>query len=211
MRKPILGFLFTTFFLAFTAQAQTNPVHITSGRIFLTNQYGSPNVRLETANFTAVSNLNVPYSPWENVCPYEPRCTPGKTIGVPSQNSDIDLGGCIGDCTQFVSGTFTINGTTYKNAYFDGYLNFPQVGIFIPRVAQRKGFLRLKNSFSMTGHLQVCEISNVQSPCPANRILYEGDIVGKGALTLTLELRMFYFGTTSTPFGWQKSFEYVFE
>jgi hypothetical protein len=218
MRKLILGVLFTILFLTLTAQAQTknaqvqtDPVHITGGKIFLTNQFDPANTRFETPNFTVVSYLYLPLSPWENVCPFVPQCTLGKTIIAPSQNSSIDLGGCIGDCNHFVRGTFTINGNTYQNVYFDGYLNISQVEFYIPRVAQRKGFLRLKKPFALSGHLQVCEISNIQFSCPADKILYEGDIVGKGNLTLTLEIKMFHTDIRSTTFGWQKSFDYVFE
>ena len=212
MKKLISSILLTVFFLFSTAAAQNAPVEITGGRIFIADGEEEPqNARIETANFTASGFLGGMYSPWNDICKYSPhKCALGKTFSViPAPR--VNVGGCIGSCYQFNYGTFTINGTTYHNAYYRGHFNFSQVDFQIPRIVRRKGFMNFRKPFSMTGHLQVCRESNIDRSCPADKILYEGDFQGGGTLIVTGVIKMFDNGTESYPYLFQKSFEYQFE
>lgn len=210
--KIIFSILFTFVFLAASVSAQTSSVAITGGRLIITggSQEEPGNARFETANFTAVGFLGGQYSPWNDICKSSPdRCSFGKTFRVP-QYPLVYVGGCIGNCYQFTGGTFTINGTTYQNAYYRGQLSFSQVDFQIPRTVRRKGLMTFRKPFTMTGHLQVCQETNIDRDCPANKILYEGDLQGGGTLTATGTIRIFDNGTRSYPYLFQKSFEYQF-
>jgi len=212
MKKILLNFLLAFIFLAPTALAETFPAEITGGRFYITGGAEEPqNARLETENFTATGFLGGQYSPWNDICKYDPnKCRLGKTFSV-IPYSRIDVGGCVGNCYQFNSGTFTINGTTYQNAYYRGHFNFNRVDFQVPRVVKRKGLVTLRKPFSMTGRLQVCQESNIDRNCPADKILYEGDFQGGGTLTVIGEIRIFDNGTTSYPYLFQRGFEYQFQ
>ena len=209
MKKVILSVLFTVVFLASTAAAQTNPVHITGGRFFITGgTQDSQNARIETENFTATGSLGGFYSPWWNIC-IDPSCRLGGSFSIFAPQ--IDLGGCIGSCYQFITGDFTIGGVTYQNVYYRGLFSFPQVTFQIPKIARRKGFVRLQQPFTLNGRLQVCRVSNINQNCPADKILFAGDIKGEGSVTFTGEIRIFDNGTVRTPYLLRKSFDYQFE
>ena len=212
MRNIIFNVLFTFVFLFSVASAQTNPVQITGGRFFIKGGSEEPqNARLETANFTAIGFLGGQYSPWYDICKFDPnRCSFGKTFSV-LPFPRVYLGGCIGECHQFVYGTFTTNGTTYQNSYYRGNFDFSRVDFQIPRMVKRKGLVTFRKPFSMTGHLQVCQETNIDRNCPADKILFDGDVEGEGTLTVTTEIKIFDTGTRSYPYLFQKSFEYQFE
>lgn len=211
MKKLIASILFTVVFLASTAAAQTNPTHITGGKFFITgnSQEDSENARIETANFTAVSNLGGFFSPWWAIC-NDPDCRPGRSFTVITYPA-VDIGGCAGDCNQFIRGTFAVNGTIYQNAYYRGRFNFSQVVFQIPKIARRKGLMTFRKPFTMDGHLQVCQISDINQPCPADKILFNGDVKGGGTLTVTGQFRVYDNGTGGIPFFLRRSFEYQFE
>jgi len=120
------------------------------------------------------------------------------------------IGGCVGYCNQFTGGTFTLNGTTYQLAYYEGYFDFSRVEFQIPRVARRKGLMTLKKPFSMAGHLKVCQVSMNLANCPADKILFDGDIKGEGTLTVTAQIRNLDTGTTIYPYLYPRSYEYQF-
>ena len=209
MREVIFGFLFTFVFLYSTALAQTDPVQITGGRFLISGgQAESQNARIETANFTAISSLGGFYSPWYNIC-LLPDCRMGTSFSIPG--SQIYVGGCVGSCYQFISGTFTINGVTYQNVYFRGNFNLPQVTFQIPKIARRKGLIRLSKPFTMDGRLQVCQVSDINQNCPADKILFVGDVKGEGTVAVTAEIKIFDNGTARIPYLLRKSFDYQFE
>ena len=212
MKKTTLSILFAFVFLASTAAARSNPAEITGGRFLITGGDEQPqNARLETAGFTATGFLGGRYSPWNDICKHDPnKCGLGKTFSV-IPYPRVYLGGCIGDCFQFNRGTFEINGTTYQNAYYRGHFDFSQVSFQVPRTNRRKGSMTLRKPFSMTGRLQVCRESNIDRACPADKILYEGDLRGGGTLTVMGEMRVFDNGSRNYPYLFQKSFEYQFQ
>lgn len=211
MQKIIFTVSFTFIFLFSTALAQTAPIQITGGKMFIQGGAEQPqNARIETANFTATGTLGGMYSPWNDICRYSPSsCAFGKTFSV-IPYPRIDVGGCVGTCPQFNYGTFTINGTTYQNAYYRGHFNFSRVDFQIPRTVRRKGLMTFRKQFSMTGRLQVCQETNIDRQCPADKVLYEGDFQGGGTLTVTGEIKIYDNGITRYPYFSQKSFEYQF-
>lgn len=195
--------------------AQSNPVQINDGR-FLINGYSNgenpQNALIKTDVFSAVSSLGGRYSPWYDICITTPtECSFGQTINVPLYPR-VDLGGCIGSCYQFVRGTFTINGTTYENAYFRGYFDFSQAQIFIPKSVRRKGTMTFRKPFTLSGFLEVCSETNIDRNCPADRILFSGNVAGRGTLTVTMSVRISELARPFPyPYLFQQSFEYQFE
>ena len=201
--------------LGSTAFAQTTSVPITGGRFFM--QRGTPNssnARIETSNFTAVSWVSdSPGSIWD-ICSISsnPRfCKSGTTFSVPSFPT-TGIGFC-GACSppQFPRGTFTINGTTYENAYFKGQFQFSQETFIVSPafLAKRKGLVRFRKPFTMTGNLQVCRTVN-EFGCTDENIIYDGQINGHGTLTVTTKIVVDN-QISIRPFLWRESIEYQFE
>ena len=196
--------------------AQTNATPITGGRFFMQRgAQSTSNARLETSNFTALSWLsdNGGNSVWD-VCSISSNpsfCKSGTTFSVPSFPT-VEVGFC-GSCSppQFPRGTFTMNGTTYENAYFSGQFQFSQATFTVAPafLAKRKGFVRFRKPFTMTGNLQVCQTVN-EFGCSSENILFNGQIIGRGTLTVTT--RIAYDQQTSLrPFLIRESIEYQFE
>lgn len=211
----IIGFLLCGF-LSINAFAETVPLQITNGRFFITpaNGYypGEPNYNavINTEKFSAASYLGGTYSPWNEVC-YAYNCRPGKTFTAP-QSPTVYIGGCIGGCSgpQFAFGTFAINGVIYKNAYFSGSFSFSPETFSIPKLIKRKGSMKFTKPFTMTGRIKVCSEKDYDKNCPADKILFDGQISGRGNLTVIMEIKK---ADSSLPFSVylrQKSFEYQF-
>lgn len=196
------------------AFAQTTSVQITSGRFFIKGGANEEpnNAVLATDNFSAVSFLGGQYSPWFDICLLTPAaCSFGQTFTVP-RYPRVDLGGCIGDCHQFINGTFTINGTTYQNAYFRGYFDFSQESFLIPRTVRRKGTVTFRKPFTLTGFLQVCQETNIDRNCPNDKILFSGTVNGHGTLTVFMGIKISEAGRPNPyPYLSQQGFEYQFE
>lgn len=195
---------------SFSAFSQTTTADITGGRF---NIKGYPNgeepnnATILSESFSATSFLGGQYSPWFDICLTDPKCGFGKTFTVPKYPT-VALGGCAGDCSQFIGGTFTINGTTYTGVYFRGSFTFSQETFFIPRMSKRKGNMYFKKPFTLTGQLQVCEVNDFNANCPADKILFSGMVKGKGTLTATMKINSNSF---RYPYLLQQSFEYQFE
>jgi hypothetical protein len=100
---------------------------------------------------------------------------------------------------------------TYQDVYYRGYFNFSGTTFQIPKIARRKGFARLRQSFTLSGHLKVCQVSDINQNCPADKILFDGDIKGEGSVTFTGEIRIFDNGIVRTPYLLRKSIDYQFE
>lgn len=209
MQKIILTILLALTFLSSNILAQNSAVQITGGRLIITGgQEDSQNARIETENFTATSSLGGFYSPWWNICQL-PSCRPGTSFSIPA--SMIYVGGCIGSCYQFIGGTFIINGVTYHNVYYRGNFNFSQVSFQIPKITRRKGLIRFQKPFTFDGRLQVCQVSDINQSCPADKILYSGEIKGAGTVTMTGVIKTFDNGSAMVPYVMRKSFDYQFE
>jgi hypothetical protein len=208
----IIGFLLTAF-LSVNAFAEGVPVQITGGKFHITRGPNEQrfNAQIETTNFTAASYVGGLYSPWYEVCGFAPYdCRSGKSFIVP-QNSGMFIGGCIGDCDQFVSGPFATIGTSYEKAYYRGNLTFSRDKFFIPKGIKRKGYMYFKKPFTVSGNLQVCQETNIDRDCPVDKILFDGNINGKGTLTITMEIRIWNDAGFSYPYLFPKSFDYQFE
>ncbi len=201
-------------FLSAAAFSQTT-ADITGGRFFIkgyANGEEPNNAIVQTDGFTATSFLGGQYSPWFDICITDYlRCSFGQTFTVPKY-SNVSLGGCVGDCNQFVGGTFIINGTTYQNVFYRGYFNFERVSFLIPKMTRRKGTVVFRKPFTLSGQFQVCQVRDFDAPCPADKILFNGMVKGRGTLTATMNINVVE-RTTSypVPYLFQKGFEYQFE
>lgn len=213
-----LFLILTTIFLTVGSAtfAQTTVVPITGGRFFMQRgAQSTSNAQLETANFTALSWLsdNGGNSVWD-ICSVSSNpsfCKSGTTFSVPSFPT-VEIGFC-GACSppQFPHGKFTINGTTYENAYFSGQFQFSQATFIVAPafLAKRKGFVRFRKPFTMTGNLQVCRTVN-EFGCPSENILFNGQITGHGTLTVTTKIVVDQ-QVSLRPFLIRESIEYQFE
>ncbi|HLM59234.1 MAG TPA: hypothetical protein VK308_00385 [Pyrinomonadaceae bacterium] len=196
--------------------AQTNPVPITGGRFFMQRGVQDlTNARIETSNFTAISWVSdaIGNSVWD-ICSLSSNpsfCRSGTTFSVP-KSPLVDIGFC-GACSppQFPRGSFTINGTTYENAHFEGLFQFSQVEFLVTpmRVAKRKGLVRLSKPFEMKGALRVCRTA-FNPHCTPENLIYSGEIIGQGTLTVTGRI-IVDSQISPRPFLWRESIEYKFE
>ena len=216
MKRHLLTLVTIIITVGSSTFAQTNAIPITGGRFFM--QRGTQdisNAQIETANFTALSWLNDSggNSVWD-ICSTSsnpPFCKAGTTFSVPSFPT-VEVGFC-GACSppQFPRGTFTINGATYENAYFSGQLQFSQATFSVTPVllAKRKGFVRFRKPFTMTGNLQVCRTVN-EFGCAGENILFNGQITGRSTLTVTTRIAVDE-QISMRPFLVRESIEYQFE
>lgn len=202
----LCGFLFTNAF------AESAPIQITDGRIFITGNSDADynNVSLTSGLFSALGSMGGTYSPWDDICKQTPKCALGRSFTVPAYPS-ISLGGCIGTCTQFTSGEFSINGKTYAQAYYRGNLDFSRLSFAIPKKMIRRGVVTFRKPFTVTGNLQVCSETNIDRNCPTGKILFDGGINGRGTLTVTMEIRTWDDGARRFQYLVQKGFDYRFE
>src|SRR4051812_38113395 len=166
--------------LALMAFAQTSPVEITGGRMYVTRTPSMGNVQIQTAAFTATGIVEWSLTPFEISCQTETECKPGRTLSIPG-TSYLYLGD-----TYFRGGsnTFIINGMTYQNVYFEGETILSRVEFFIPKTLayRKKGVVSLRNSFTYSTQMRVCQISMFNAPCPADKLLFEGNLNGHGTL-----------------------------
>lgn len=216
MKKLFLvGFLLCGF-LAVNAFAESVPVQITEGRFFIYRTNGSypgePNYNaiIQTDKFSAASYLGGTYSPWNEICA-SLDCRPGKTFAVPEYPT-VNIGGCVGGCSgaQFAFGTFVINGITYERAYFSGSLTFSRETFSIPRMLKRKGSVRFRKPFTMSGRVKVCSERDYEKDCPADKILFNGNIAGSGNLTVIMQIKAADWLPGNSTYLRQQSIEYQF-
>ncbi len=213
MRSSLFVASLIVLLISFPTFAQS--AQVTAGRFFL--ERGSPNqsnASISGSNFSALSSVSDSgLSVW-NICEVTSSpafCKAGTSFSVPT-NENLDFGVC-GACNppQFALGTFTLNGTTYDNVYFKGKFQFPQVTFAVSPMFlnKRKGIVRFRKPFTMSGNFEVCSSYN-ELYCPAQNIIYSGPIGGHGTLSVIGEVNI---DTTisSLPFLRRKSIEYRFE
>lgn len=214
MRRFFLPLVFLSAILFSTAVfAQTESVQITGGKFTITGRSNEQpqNATITGDNFSATGHLGGLLSPWWDICGGTPDiCRFGKTVFAPRM-TNIDLGGCVGDCNQFIAGRFVLNGNVYENVYYQGYFNFTRNSFFIPRFLRRKGSVNLREHFKLDGRLEVCKVSSIERPCPPEEILFDKYVYGHGTLTFRSEIKNYDSGTQIYPYLSQKSFDYEFE
>ncbi len=213
MQKLILTFLFTIACLSFNVSARTTSVEITGGRFSV---FGDEISRIETSLFTATGSFSEhSESVWYYICGGGSFCRGGTTFRLPFSTR---IGQNIGTFLPFSSGSFSINGVNYPNAYYSaGRLYFadsPQsenLLVTIPKnfSLRRKGTYRITRPFELLpSNFRVCEVSTIERGCPADKVLFDGQIRGRGTLTITLR---FLNQNPQMPQLIRKSFEYQFE
>jgi hypothetical protein len=213
MQKRIFTVLFTFIFLSTTALAQTTPLQITNGKFSV---FGDEASQIETSLFTATGSFSEhSESVWYHVCSGGSICRSGSTFRLPFSTR---IGQNIGTFLPFSSGSFSINGVNYPTAYYyGGRLNFsdnPQseeLMITIPKNfnLRRKGMHRITRPFVLLpSNFRVCEVTTIDRGCPADKVLFDGQIQGHGTVTITLH---FFNGNPQMPLLIRKSFEYQFE
>lgn len=213
MQKLTLSILFTFTFLFSTALAQTTPVQITSGKFSV---FGDEVSQIQTPLFTASGSFyEHSESVWYHVCSGGSVCRGGSTFSLPSSTR---IGQNIGTHLPFSSGSFSINGVNYPTAYYyGGRLKFTEspfseeLMFTVPKNfnLRRKGVYRITRPFKLLpSNFRVCEVSTIDRGCPADKILFDGQIQGRGTVTITLRS---YNGNPQMPLLIRKSFEYQFE
>lgn len=208
MKRQIAKVFFAQLFVltfALAMFAQTNPVQIIGGRIFVSPTQNS--ARIETSNFTAVGNVDWGLSAFGTSCPLgTSTCQPGTTFLAP-EGGIFHLGE---NYFRGLNSSFTINGTTYQNVYFKGETTFERVSFTTPKsfAYNKKRLITLKKPFAYSTQMLVCQVSVTGAPCPANQLLFDGTLQGHGTLTLTLQTRLYpTYGTRYQI----KSYDYQFE
>lgn len=197
---------------------QNSFIPITGGRFFMQRGVSdSSNARIETANFTAISRVSdTGANSVFDICSISSNpafCSVGTTFSVPLFPT-VQVGFC-GACNppQFPQGTFTIDGTTYQNAYFNGQFEFSQArfSVLPAQVSKRKGFVRFRQPFTMTGNLQVCRtVAAADSACRSEDVIYNNQIFGHGTLTVKAKI-ILDSSVSARPFLQRESIEYKFE
>ena len=186
--------------------AQSDAVQITGGKMFVSRALPQTEpTELISANFTSVGKIiRVPESHWAIVCSYI-ECQPGGTFTSP--------GGAYRtfDLREIYSrGNFTINGTTYENVFYSGSFRLDDHTFSIPQIARKKGLMFFQAPFKLDGHLLVCKIDTFASGCPADKLVYEGDIYGHGTMRITMRIKFSAVSDLRT-FIQPENFVYQFE
>lgn len=204
MQKIIFSVLFTAFFLALTAPAQTSPVQITGGRLLIPARMStSGSAELISEIFSSTGFITgVVYTNWYGICDL-PDCRPGATFSTP----DIFY---ISDLQR--TGNFTINGVTYNGAYYSGIFNLGQHTFRIPQIVRKKGLMSFSRPFTMSGRLYVCQVNDYSS-CPADKVLFDRDVIGHGTSTAIMRIKILDVFGNGRPITYlqPESFEFRFE
>lgn len=199
-----------------TSMAQSDPITVTGGRLGVFDNTIST---IETPSFSATGAIGEhSESVWYWVCHAGVGCNGGTTFRLPSSTR---IGQNIGTALPFESGDFTIGGQTYQNVFYTGNFFFAEplaeeLFITIPRVynQRRKGTQRIIRPFTLlsTSKITACRVSMLSGPCPADQLLFDGKIQGKGTLVITLRFNNInpdaVHGASRLI---RKTFEYYFE
>lgn len=181
--------------------AQTNPVQITGGRIFVFgDRQLSGSVELKSEIFNSIGSIkNSGTFPWTDIC-RELDCKPGKEFYSSGTFDFYDLQN---------RGDFTINGAKY-NAYYSNQLHFSRQAIVIPRIARKKGLMFFTIPFEMNGKMSVCQVNDFEKGCPSDKVLFNENVQGHGTLRIILRINFKFFVKLET-FLTLENFEYQFE
>lgn len=215
MKKTL--FLLTLFvsLAASSALAQTTLVQITGGKLAV---FAGGESYLETTSFRAASNntfVDYVESRWHPICfPSYFECSGGSTFRLPSFT---DIGEDVGH-RPFRTGEFTVNNTTYPAFYFGAFVfansdSSESLSVSIPKFAnlRRKGTFRISRPFELLpSRFKVCKVSTMNRACPADQVLFDGSVQGRGTLTITFQYR-FYQHLNPQLQLFRKSFVYEFE
>jgi len=198
MKKVITIFAFVLL-ISMPVFPQAQAANITSGTMFISvSGNNSSRLELNSNGFSSSGNiLHIQKTTWYSNCNF-PDCQPGTNFTTPSAFTFSDMQ---------ERGNFTINGTTHENVWYEGGLDFTDETFLIPRIARRKGLIFFQGKFQMNGTIRVCQINPFASGCPADKIIYEGNIAGHGKLIVRLRSKL------SPPYHWfrAENYEYQFE
>lgn len=198
MKKFITRFAFVLLFSA-SVFAQSQTVNIANGEMFISVS-GDETSRMELNSniFSSSGNIiRIQTTTWYSNCNY-PDCQPGTVFTTPSVFTFYDMQ---------ERGNFTINGTTHENVWYEGGIDFTRETFLIPRIARRKGLLFFQGKFNMNGTIRVCQINPFASGCPADKLIYQGNIAGHGTMIVRLRSRL------HPQYHWfrAENYEYRFE
>lgn len=182
--------IFAIILLVQIAPAQFDPITVMSGRLGVFDDTVST---IETPAFSATGSIGEhSESVWYWVCHAAVGCNGGSTFALPFSTR---IGENIGTALPFERGDFTTGGQTYPNIFYSGKFYFaePQadeLSVTIPRVynQRRKGAQRIIRPFTLlpASSITACKVSMLSGPCPADQLLFEGRLQGKGTLVITL-------------------------
>lgn len=196
--------------------AQEAAVPITGGRFFMERGVQNlSNATIETANFKAVSWVGASDQSVWNICSSSSNpqfCRVGTSFNVPAFPI-VEVGYC-GACNppQFPRGSFIINGRTYQDVYFSGQFQFSTSTFLASQMllAKRKGLVRFRSPFTMTGSMKVCRTVN-DLGCRDEDTIYDGQITGHGTLTVTTKIELGDWEVPYFLFLTRESIDYQFE
>ncbi|MET0753959.1 MAG: hypothetical protein ABWZ66_11320 [Pyrinomonadaceae bacterium] len=202
----ILLLLIITFSFSISIYAQSKPVQINGGKIFVsrTSAYNEQ-TQLISSSFTSVGTMvHVPSSHWAVLCS-APSCQPGTTFNSVGGSLSFDIR------DVHPRGNFTINGTTHENVFYSGYFELDQHTFLIPRTSRKKGLMLFQAPFKLNGRLLVCKIDDFAAGCPADKTIYDGPINGHGTMVIRMRVKFTeVFGQMRTYLQ-TENFEYRFE
>jgi hypothetical protein len=195
--------------------AQSDPITVTGGRLGVFDDTVST---IETPLFSAKGSIpEHSESVWYWVCHAGDGCNGGTTFRLPFSTG---IGQNIGTALPFESGDFTIGGQTFQNVFYMGRLIFAEplaeeLSVTIPRVfnQRRKGTQRIFRPFTLlpTSKITACRVSMLSGSCPADQLLFDGNIQGKGTIVITLRVNNQNPEAVNASRLIRKTFEYRFE
>lgn len=198
MKKFITIFAFVLL-ISTSVFAQSLSVNISGGVMFISVS-GNETSRLELNSnvFSSSGNIiRISTTNWSSNCNY-PDCQPGTTFITPC---------CFNFYDMHERGNFTVNGTTHENVWYQGTMDFTRETFLIPRITRRKGLLFFQGKFQMNGIVLICQINSFVGGCPADKIIFQGNIAGHGKMIVRLRSKL------TPPYHWfrAENYEYRFE
>lgn len=203
-KNSILLFLIIQITVSTSVFGQGKPVQITHGKFLINgNPLGGGTAEMQSEIFASTSFFRngTSFAPFTICQDYE--CKPGTTFTVPKNWALISD-------EQHRYGTFTIGGITYQNAHFSGGMNLSKETFLIPQIARKKGLMFFTKPFTLSGNISVCSVNDFATGCPADKILFNGQIYGHGTVRVTLRIKTVDFNDRFQTYLNVESLEYRF-
>jgi hypothetical protein len=159
MRKPTPTiFLFLLFtFMTLAVEARADPIVITSGSVSVGNQQGG---RFNLVGGGLVASIGMNFGP-SDCAP----CRGGEPVDLTTFNLGLDLR----------SGPATINGVSYNNIFYEGFLRF-DANVISPN--DSANLITLTTPFQFTGSLLGCPVGT--AICQAGNAVINAEFTGQG-------------------------------